>query len=59
MIYEVITSDFRFKCGDCRYFITDNHIDGDCNCPFNKIKNRQRSYNSKSCSWKEVRHEES
>lgn len=54
MIMEVITNDFRFKCGNCKYFDTQNHIDGKCICKDNKIKNRNRSYNSKSCSFKEV-----
>lgn len=61
MIYETITSDFRFKCGNCKHFKSKNHIDGVCTCKNNKIKewNRFRSYNSKSCSYKEVEYEES
>lgn len=59
MVYEVITSDFRFKCGNCKYFKSKNHIDGTCTCKENKIKYRERSYNSKSCSCKEVKHEKS
>lgn len=54
MIYEVVTNDFRGKCGNCKYFKSDNRIDGTCNCTDNKIKNRNRSYNSKSCTYKEV-----
>ena len=54
MIYEVITSDFKGKCGNCRYFESENRIDGICICTENKIKNRYRSYNSKSCTYKEV-----
>lgn len=54
MVYETITSDFRFKCGDCKHFKSKNHIDGICTCKDNKIKYRDRSYNSKSCSCKEV-----
>lgn len=55
MIYEVIISDFRFKCGDCIYFETENHIDGKCICKENRIRNRFRSYNSKSCICKETK----
>lgn len=54
MIFEVLTNDFRFKCGDCIHFKSKNHIDGICICKDNKIKYRNRSYNSKSCSCKEV-----
>lgn len=52
MIYEVITSDFRNKCGNCIYFKTVNGIDGKCICKDNKVKIRIRSYNSKSCTYK-------
>lgn len=51
---EIITSDFRNKCGNCKYFKTTNHIDGECINTENKVKNRQRYYNSKSCTYKEV-----
>lgn len=54
MIFEIRISDFRFKCGNCKYFDSQNKIDGVCICKENKIKNRQRSYNSKSCVCKEV-----
>lgn len=54
MILEIKTSDFRNKCGNCKYFKTDNHIDGICICKDNKIKIRSRYYNSKSCSYKEL-----
>ena len=30
MIYEVRTSDFKNKCGNCKFFNTENHIDGKC-----------------------------
>lgn len=54
MIYEIIISDFRFKCGNCKYFKSNNGIDGTCICNENKIKNKERSYNSKACTCKEV-----
>lgn len=54
MILEIKTSDFRNKCGNCKYFKTDNHIDGICICKDNKVKIRSRYYNSKSCSYKEL-----
>lgn len=55
MIYEVITSSYNNKCGNCRYFKTYNHIDGVCINTENNIKYRQRFYNSKSCTFKELR----
>lgn len=56
MIYEVRTSDFKNKCGNCKFFNTENHIDGKCTNLENKLKswNRQRSYNSRACTHKEV-----
>ena len=56
MIYEVRTSDFKNKCGNCKFFNTENHIDGQCTNLENKLKpwNRQRSYNSRACTHKEV-----
>lgn len=61
MIYEVRTTDFTNKCGNCRFFETPNGIDGNCVSYTTKIKpyNRFRSYNSRACKSKEVRHEES
>lgn len=58
MIYEVITSDFNGKCGNCKFFDTDNGIDGHCINLENKLKslNRYRSYNSKACIRKETVH---
>lgn len=55
MIMEVKTSDFKNKCGDCKYFNTKNRIDGTCNNDKNKVKSKQRYYNSKSCVYKETR----
>lgn len=59
MIYEVRTTDFKGKCGDCLYFNTSNGIDGNCISNTTKIKpyNRFRSYNSKACASKEVKYE--
>ena len=56
MIYEVRTSDFKNRCGNCKFFNTENHIDGKCINLENKLKpwNRQRSYNSRACTHKEV-----
>lgn len=56
MVYEVRTSDFKNKCGNCKFFNTENHIDGKCTNLENKLKpwNRQRSYNSRACTHKEV-----
>ena len=56
MIYEVRTSDFKNKCGNRKFFNTENHIDGKCTNLENKLKpwNRQRSYNSRACTHKEV-----
>lgn len=56
MIYEVRTSDFKNKCGNCKFFNTENHIDDKCTNLENKLKpwNRQRSYNSRACTHKEV-----
>lgn len=56
MVYEVRTSDFKNKCGNCKFFNTENHIDGKCTNLENKLKpwNRQRSYNSRACTYKEV-----
>jgi hypothetical protein len=60
MVYEIITSDFRNKCGNCKFFQTENHIDGKCINLENKLRpwNRTRAYNSKSCVHKEVINEE-
>ena len=57
IIFEIKTSDFRNKCGNCKFLKTENHIAGKCINKDNKIKswNRNRSYNSKSCSYKEVK----
>lgn len=57
MIMTIYSTDFNNKCGNCKYFKTTNHIDGYCECKFNKIKdyNRYRYYNSKSCVSKEVK----
>lgn len=57
MIFEIRTSDFKNKCGNCKFFQTKNHIDGKCINLENKIKpwNRNRYYNSKSCTKKEVK----
>lgn len=55
MIMEIRTNDFKNKCGNCKYFDTKNHIDGTCKNTENKVKFRQRYYNSKSCSYKEIR----
>lgn len=53
MIMEIKANNFNNKCGNCKYFQTKNHIDGICINKENKIKIRQRYYNSKSCSYKE------
>lgn len=57
MIFEIRTSDFKNKCRNCKFFQTKNHIDGKCINLENKIKpwNRNRYYNSKSCTKKEVK----
>lgn len=57
MIFEVVTTDFKGKCGDCKFFDSENGIDGKCTNLETKIRpwNRQRSYNSKSCIQKEVK----
>lgn len=55
MILEIITNNFKNKCGNCKYFDTKNHIDGTCKNTENKVKFRQRYYNSKSCSYKETK----
>lgn len=56
MIYELkIKADdyyFRNKCGNCKYFKTDDKLYGECICMENKIKNKYRQYNSKSCIYK-------
>ena len=54
MILE-IKSDYTNKCGDCKYFETENHIDGKCINLENKLRpwNRNRFYNSKACVRKE------
>ena len=58
MIYEVRSSDFRFKCKDCKYFDTEDGLYGYCTCTTNGRVNRTRSYNSKACNSKEFRKEE-
>lgn len=57
MIYEVRTSDFKNKCGNCKFFDTKNGIDGKCINLESQIRpwNRNRAYNSKSCVHKEVK----
>lgn len=55
MIMEIRTNDFKNKCGNCKYFKTNNHIDGECINKENKIKIHQRYYNSKSCVYKELK----
>lgn len=55
MILEVITNDFTNKCGNCKYFKTENHIDGYCINEDSKVLNKNRFYNSKSCVQKEIK----
>lgn len=56
MILEIRTNDFTNKCGNCKFFQTENHIDGKCINLENKLRpwNRYRCYNSRSCVKKEV-----
>lgn len=55
MILEILTNDFINKCGNCKYFETENHIDGKCINLENKLRpwNRNRFYNSRACVRKE------
>ncbi len=55
MIMEIRTNNFKNKCGNCKFFKTKNHIDGECVNKENKIKIKQRYYNSPSCVQKEVK----
>lgn len=55
MIIEYIYSphDLKKKCYSCKWLsIAENQLIGDCTCPYNKIKNRQRDIMQKACSWK-------
>lgn len=54
MIMEIITTDYKNKCGNCKYFKTDNKIDGYCINVDTKVKDKYRFYNSKSCVQKEI-----
>ena len=60
MIYEVkIKADeyyYRNKCGNCKYFETQDNLYGKCTCLENKLRpwNRNRQYNSKACVRKEI-----
>ena len=61
MIMEILSNDFTNKCGNCKYFETENHIDGKCVNLESQIRpwNRDRFYNSKACKHKESIHNES
>ena len=57
MILEIKSKvDYINKCGNCKYFKTDDNIYGECINTENKIKslNRYRQYNSRSCVCKET-----
>jgi len=56
MILEIKTKvDYTNKCGNCKYFKTEDHIMGECVCLENKLRpwNRYRQYNSRACVCKE------
>ncbi len=57
MILEIKSKvDYVGKCGNCKYFKTEDKIYGECICLENKIKpwNKYRKYNSTSCTRKET-----
>ena len=56
MIMTIENSDLANKCGNCKYFKTENHIDGKCINLENKLRpwNRSRFYNSRACTRKEI-----
>ena len=51
-----IKSDYTNKCGNCKYFKTDDRLTGFCENLENKLRpwNRNRYYNSRSCVRKET-----
>lgn len=56
MILEIRTKvDYNGKCGNCKYFETEDNIYGRCTNLETKIRpwNRDRKYNSTACIQKE------
>lgn len=57
MILEIISKvDYKNKCGNCKYFKTEDNLYGRCICLENKLRpwNRNRKYNSIACVRKET-----
>ena len=52
--YKTREIDLKDKCYKCKFFDSEDKIYGTCICKDNKIKNRNRKYNSKAYSSKEV-----
>ncbi len=55
MIFEckINEIDLKNKCYKCKFFDSEDKIYGICTHKNNKIKNRNRKYNSKACVYKE------
>lgn len=51
--YKTNTLELKGKCYNCKFFQSEDNIYGTCICKNNKIKNKDRKYNSKACSNKE------
>lgn len=56
--YKTNIVDLKDKCYKCKFFDSEDNIYGTCICKHNKIKNRNRKYNNKACSYKEERKHE-
>jgi len=52
--YRINEADLKERCYKCKFFDSEDKIYGTCICKNNKIKNRNRKYNSKACVHKEV-----
>ena len=52
--YRINEADLKGRCYKCKFFDSEDKIYGTCICKDNKIKYRNRKYNSKACVYKEV-----
>jgi hypothetical protein len=54
MIVEYTYSewDLRKQCHQCHWLEMKDNFFGECKCPFNKVKDRQRCVTDRACSSK-------
>jgi hypothetical protein len=52
--YTYSQEDLRKKCHGCKWLKIYPNDDwyGKCECPYNKVKFRERSITDKKCTWK-------